>query len=65
MEKASIEELGLSEDMSWESEQQERKSVFDKIQRLKRGAYDKAMDRRKEELGGKPPQEFNINPDKE
>ena len=51
MEEATVEDLGLSEDMSWENEQQERKGVFNKIQQMKNEAFMKAMNKRREEMG--------------
>ena len=38
MEQESMEKLGFTEDLSWETEEQEKKFLFDKIQKFKSGA---------------------------
>lgn len=54
MEETSIEDLGLSEDMSWESEMAEKRSIFSKIQDMKQGAFKKAYHKKKGDIGGEP-----------
>lgn len=58
MEETSIEDLGLSEDMSWESELAEKKSIYSKIHQMKHEAFKKAYDKKKGEMGDvAPPQQ--------
>jgi cytochrome c oxidase assembly protein subunit 19 len=41
MEKESLNKLGFTDDLEWETEQEEKKVLFEKIQLLKKKAYDK------------------------
>ena len=38
MEKTDMESLGFTEDLEWETEEEERKKTFDRIEQLKRRA---------------------------
>ena len=43
MEKETMEKLGFTEDLSWESEEQEKMFLFEKIQKFKSTARDNVM----------------------
>ena len=42
MEKEEMEKLGFTEELSWESEEAEKKYLFNKIENQKRRAYERA-----------------------
>lgn len=44
MEKEEFEKLGFTEEGSWESEEQEQKFLFNKIQERKKNAWTNAYD---------------------
>ena len=53
MEKEEIEKLGFTDDISWESEEAEKKFLFDKIGSLKKKAYESARSQAEAKFKGK------------
>lgn len=61
MEKEEMEKLGFTDDVSWETEEAEKKFLFEKIQNLKQKAYTNARTqaeakRQQQEQSNKPPE---------
>lgn len=59
MEKTSIENLGLAGDTNnWTTEKQERQQTFDKINKMKDFAFQKALEERRKREAASMPEEF-------
>ena len=54
MEKEEIEKLGFTDEISWETEEAEKKFLFSKIAELKKKAYDSAKDQAEFRFKSKP-----------
>lgn len=53
MEKEEIEKLGFTDEISWETEEAEKKFLFDKISDLKKKAYESAWSQAEHKFKGK------------
>lgn len=51
MKRESMEKLGFTPDLEWETEEQEKKALFDRIQQMKLRAYGNVMENIKREEG--------------
>ena len=51
MENEEIEKLGFTDDVSWETEEAEKKFLFEKIGGLKKRAYDAARSQAEAKFG--------------
>jgi len=58
MDKTNFDDLGMSEDLSWETEEQEKKATFDRIHNLKKGAFFRALKERRLKDADNRPESF-------
>jgi hypothetical protein len=55
MDQTPLENLGMAENLSWETEEQEKRETFNKIMKMKQNAFGRALrERRKREIDTKP-----------